>query len=62
MSHALLKLAAIYFGVWASEPTVMISPPSSWYRFKISILGFGSLRPFVKPPVLSSSPFSFSIR
>ena len=46
----------------ASEPVVIISPPSEWYIFTISRQGLGFLSPYLSPAVLISMPLPLSIR
>ena len=48
--------------LWASEPVVIISPPSERYIFTISRQGLGFFSPYLSPAVLISMPLPLSIR
>ena len=51
------KVSGYIGGLWESEPTVTISPPSSLYRFNVRSPGIGSPAPWRMPEVLTSMPF-----
>ena len=56
MSLAASKCPPTFTAVWASEPIVIISPPSSLYLFTISGQGLTCDRPLLSGEVFISMP------